>query len=104
MKELHIIVKIPGNGDPLNMREETTLVQGGRMASIGYKFVHEDDKLYGDYILVPRKLDREQLESAMHFVTGMAFAAEDELFKKEQGYYDDYGAVDAPPETENGGT
>lgn len=91
MKELHIIVKIPGNGDPLDMTGDNVLVQGGRMASVGYKFKHVDDQIYGDYILVPKTMDREQMENAIHFVTGLAFAAEDELFKKESGYYDDYG-------------
>ena len=90
MKTLNIIVKTPGDGDPLDMVEEFATVQGGRMTTVGYKFEHADGKMYGDYIMIPKNLNREQLENAIHFVIGMAFSMEDELIREESGYYDDY--------------
>ena len=58
MKALNIIVKAPGDGDPLGMVEEAATVQGGRMTTVGYKFEHADGKMYGDYMTPPKEEDR----------------------------------------------
>ena len=73
MKELHIIIKVPGNGDPLDIRSESpVLAQGGRMASVAWKFKHGDN-WYGDYFLIPKKSSKRELMRSIKLAAESAF-------------------------------
>lgn len=91
MRELHIIIKAPDDGNPLDMLGKPPVLVETR-ATIGYRFLHADGNWYGDYISVPIGMDQNDVKKGVDLVMNMAYSTEDELFKKEQGYYDNYGA------------
>lgn len=51
MKELHIIIKRPYDGNPLNQQEGAESIPNGTM-TVGWKFEAENGKLYGDYVIL----------------------------------------------------
>lgn len=52
MKELQIIVKMPDDGNPLNLDPAFAKTPDETRITVGYKFKHADGKEYGNYIYI----------------------------------------------------
>lgn len=78
MKELHIIMKNPAGNDPLDIHtgSQCHLLA---FASVGYKFLLEDGKWRGDYILMDKNCDERTAKACIELVTNLAFASEAEI-------------------------
>lgn len=61
MKELHIIIKTPDTGNPLDQEVGREPHEGA--SSVGWKFLTERGEWYGDYILLDKPDAEEILES-----------------------------------------
>ena len=87
MKELHIIMKNPAGNDPLDLGDNKPahLIA---WASVGFKFLHEDGKWYGQVVLTDTKSDVKTFKACIGTVLDLAFDTEEALHEHDEDRYD----------------
>lgn len=87
MKELHIIMKNPAGNDPLDLGDEqpSYLIA---WASVGFKFLHEDGKWYGQVVLTDKKSDAKTFKACIEMIMNLAFDTEEALLERDEDRYD----------------
>lgn len=83
MKELHIIVKTPDTGNPLDQGKGRDPHEG--MMSVGWKFLTDGGEWYGAYILLENEADGAEVLKAVDLMLRQAHETAKALLGGENG-------------------
>lgn len=83
MKELHIIVKTPDTGNPLDQEKGRDPHDG--MMSVGWKFLTDGGEWYGAYILLENEAGGAEVLEAVDLMLCQAHETAKALLEGEHG-------------------